>query len=335
MSARAARRDKRARRHLTTITMSTAYIATSSAPSAQAWPALPLGAWRETYATLHRWTQIIGKTRLALAPPQNHWWQVPLYVTARGLATSVIPYEHRSFEIEFDFLDHSLVVRTSDGPVRALPLISQSVAEFYLDYQSLLRSLGISVEIWPVPVELEDATPFAADRHHASYDADAAERFWRVIVQVDRVLKQFRGDFIGKCSPAHVWWGAFDIACTRFSGRRAPVHPGGAPHLTDGVVREAYSHECISAGWWPGTEGGPVAEPAFYAYAYPEPPGYSFAAVGPDGAHYDDALREWILPYDVVRTASNPDEALLGFLQSTYAEAADRGGWDRGALERR
>jgi hypothetical protein len=215
---------------------------TASVRPADAWPALPLEDWRETYATVHRWTQIVGKTRLALAPPENHWWQVPLYVTARGLGTSVIPYEDRGFEVEFDFVDHMLVVRSSDGFVRTLPLVSQSVAEFCLEYHALLRSLGIELAIWPVPVELADATPFLEDWRHASYDADAAQRCWRIIAQTARVLKQFRGEFIGKCSPVHLWWGAFDIACTRFSGRRAPTHPGGVPNLADSVVREAYSH---------------------------------------------------------------------------------------------
>ena len=307
---------------------------TGSTRISDAWPALPLDGWQETYSTLHRWTQIVGKTRLALAPVQNHWWHVPLYITARGLGTSLLPYEDRSFEVEFDFVDHLLVVRTSDGLVRTLPLVSQTVAEFYLEYQSLLRSLAIAVRIWEKPVELEDAAPFSEDRRHAAYDPEAAQRCWHILARTDRVLKQFRGDFIGKCSPSHVWWGAFDIACTRFSGRRGPVHPGGVPYLADRVVREAYSHECISAGWWPGTVGGPVADPAFYAYAYPEPPGCSVAAVGPTGAHYHEGLGEWILPYDVMRAARSPDDALLTFLRSTYAAAAELGGWDRGALER-
>ncbi len=310
-----------------------------SAPSmsvraAESWPRLPLDEWRATYETLHRWMQIVGKTRLALAPMQNHWWNVPLYVTARGLGTSIIPYRETDFEIELDFLDHMLVVRTSEGAIRTLPLQTQSVAEFYLEYRSLLRSLGIEVKIWPVPVEMADALPFTTDDVHATYDADAAQRCWRILAQTDRVLKEFRGRFVGKCSPSHVWWGAFDIACTRFSGRRAPPHPGGAPNVADYVMREGYSHECISAGWWPGTPGAPVAEAAFYAYAYPEPPGCPEASIGRSGAHYHQGMREWILPYRVVRESSDPDASLLEFLESTYAAAASLGEWDRATLER-
>jgi hypothetical protein len=304
------------------------------ADRAASWPPLALGDWRDTYATLHRWTQIVGKTRLALAPMQNHWWQAALYLTARGLGTSPIPYRERSFEVELDFLDHALVVRTSDGGTRTLPLAPRSVADFYREYVALLRALDIEPRIYPVPRELPDATPFVEDHAHASYDADAAHRCWRVLAQADRVLKEFRGRFLGKSSPSHFWWGAFDLACTRFSGRRAPPHPGGIPNCPDYVTREAYSHECISAGWWPGTPGSPVAEPAFYAYAYPEPPGSPAAPVRPEAAFYHTTMREWILPYDAVREAPNPDAALLEFLQSTYDAAADRGGWDRAALER-
>jgi hypothetical protein len=238
------------------------------------------------------------------------------------------------FEIELDFLDHMLVVRTSEGAVRTLPLVPQSVAEFYLGYRSLLRSLDIEAKIWPVPVEMADAMTFTTDDVHASYDPDAAQRCWRILAQTDRVLKRFRGRFVGKCSPSHVWWGAFDIACTRFSGRRAPPHPGGIPNVADYVMREAYSHECISAGWWPGTTGSPVAEPAFHAYAYPEPPGCPEASIGPSGAHYHQGMREWILPYEVVRNSSDPDASLLEFLESTYTAAADLAGWERAALER-
>jgi hypothetical protein len=311
-------------------------MSTASAPTraASAWPRLPLEEWRATYETLHRWLQIVGKTRLALAPMQNHWWQAPLYVTARGLGTSPIPYRDVEFEIEFDFLDHMLVARTSDGAIRTLPLQAQSVADFYLEYRSLLHSLDIEARVWPVPVEMADATPFAADDVHASYDPDAAQRCWRVLLQADRVLKSFRGRFLGKCSPVHFWWGSFDLACTRFSGRRAPRHPGGIPNCPDYVAVEAYSHECISAGWWPGSPGSPVAEPAFYAYAYPEPPGSPEASIGPSGAHYHTGMREWILPYDVVRESADPDASLLEFLESTYAAAAGLGGWDRAALER-
>jgi hypothetical protein len=299
-----------------------------------AWPPLPLGDWADTYTTLHRWMQIVGKTRLALAPHQNHWWQATLYITARGLGTSPIPYEQRSFEIDFDFLDHRLVARTSDASTRSIPLAPRSVADFYREYVAMLAALGMAPRIWPVPVEMGDTIPFTEDRAHASYDGDAAQRCWRILMQTDRVLKQFRGRFIGKSSPSHFWWGSFDLACTRFSGRRAPLHPGGIPNCPDYVTREAYSHECISAGWWPGSVGGPVAEPAFYAYAYPEPAGYPDAAVGPAAATYHPVMREWILPYEAVRTARDADRALLEFLQTTYETAAERGGWDRGELER-
>ncbi len=299
-----------------------------------AWPHLPLSDWADTQTTLHRWTQIVGKTRLALAPMQNHWWQVALYVTARGLGTSPMPYAKGNIELEFDFLDHQLVARTSDGVTKSIALAPRSVADFYTDYLGLLAALGVDAKIWPVPQEMADTGHFAADRDHASYDADAAQRCWRVLAHTDRVLKRFRGLFLGKSSPSHFWWGGFDLACTRFSGRAAPPHPGGIPHLADFVTREAYSHECISAGWWPGNVGGPVAEPAFYAYAYPEPVGCPEAPVRPAAARYLLALREWILPYEAVRAAPDPEGALLEFLQSTYAAAADRGGWDRGRLER-
>jgi hypothetical protein len=299
---------------------------------ATAWPPLPLDQWQATYATLHLWTQIVGKTRLRLAPMQNHWWHCTLYLTSRGLGTSPVPYGERTFEIEFDFIDHQLVVRTTDGEMRTLPLVARTVADFYREYLALFRSLGIEVRIYQVPSEIADAIPFAEDRAHASYDGEAAQRCWGVLVHTDRVLKTFRGRFVGKCSPVHFWWGGFDLACTRFSGRRAPTHPGGFPNLPDYVTREAYSHECISAGWWPG--GGLIAEPAFYAYAYPEPPGCPDAPVRPAAARYDLAMREWILPYDAVRDAPDPDGALMEFLQSTYEAAAGLGGWDRAALER-
>jgi len=298
------------------------------------WPALPLSEWRDTYATLHRWLQIVGKTRLALAPMQNHWWQVALYVTSRGLGTSPIPAGDRSFEIELDFLDHRLVARTSDGDTRTLPLESRSVADFYGAYVDLLRSLDIASHIRPVPTEITDITPFPKDREHASYDADAAHRCWRVLAGADRVLKDFRGRFIGKSSPSHFFWGSFDLACTRFSGRRAPPHPGGVPNCPDYVTLEAYSHECISAGWWPGSVGSPVEEPAFYAYAYPEPPGCADAQIRPAGASYNAMMHDWILPYDAVRNSPNPEAVVLEFLESTYDAAATRGGWNRGELER-
>lgn len=300
--------------------------------AAEAWPALPLEAWQPTYATLHLWTQMVGKTRLALSPMENHWWQVALYVTPRGLTTSPIPHGQRTFEVSFDFIDHRLVARTSDGETRTLPLEARPVADFYADYVAMLQGLGVAPHIRPVPSEIADPIPFAEDRTHAAYDPEAANRCWRVMVQADRVLKKFRGRFLGKCSPVHFWWGAFDLACTRFSGRPAPRHPGGVPNLPDYVAVEGYSHECISAGWWPG--GGPISEPSFYAYAYPEPAGCPEATVRPAAARYDLTMREWVLPYEAVRTAPDPDAALLDFLQSTYEAAANLAGWDRAALER-
>jgi hypothetical protein len=300
----------------------------------ETWPRLPLGEWQDTLTTVQRWTQMVGKTRLALAPMQNHWWQVTLYLTARGLGTSPMPYRGRNVELEFDFVEHLLVARTNDGETRTLPLVPQSVAEFYREYLAMLRSLSIEPHIWPVPVEMSDTLRFSDDREHASYDANAMHRCWQILSQADRVLKEFRSRFVGKSSPSHFWWGAFDIACTRFSGRRAPPHPGGIPNCPDYVTREGYSHECISAGWWPGSVGSPVEEPAFYAYAYPEPPGCAEAPILPSAAAYQTTMHEWILPYEAVRTATNPDAALLDFLQSTYAAAAQRAGWDRSALER-
>ena len=307
----------------------TATVPVQTAPE---WPRLPLDEWRETYATLHLWMQMVGKTRLALAPMQNHWWQVAFYVTSRGLGTSPMAYGGRTFEIDFDFLNHLLVARTSDGGSRTLALAPRSVAEFYREYLELLRSLDVEIRINPMPAEIADAIRFTEDRVHASYDGDAARRCWQVLLQADRVLKQFRGLFIGKCSPVHFWWGGFDLACTRFSGRPAPPHRGGIPHLSDRVTREAYSHECISAGWWPG--GGPLTEAAFYAYAYPEPPGCPQAPVRPAGAYYHSVMREWVFPYDVMRAAPDPDSALTEFLQSTYEAAAGLGAWNRLALER-
>ncbi|MGH7593901.1 MAG: DUF5996 family protein [Gemmatimonadales bacterium] len=303
-----------------------------AAEVATAWPALPLDSWSDTCDTLHLWTQIVGKTRLALAPMQNHWWQVPLYVTPRGLTTSAMPAGTRTFSVEFDFVDHQLHLRVSDGTTGAIRLVAQSVADFYAAYLALLRSLHLDVVIHPVPVEVETAIPFAQDREHQSYDADAANRHWRILVQTDRVLKQFRGEFVGKSSPVHFFWGSFDLAMTRFSGRRAPLHPGGAPNCPPYVMQEAYSHECSSCGFWPG--GGVVAEPAFYAYAYPTPAQYADRPVRPDQAYYSRDLGEFVLPYEAVRTAASPDDALLEFFQSTYEAAADLAQWDRAALER-
>jgi len=305
----------------------------AAAPSApETWPALPLAAWEDTRATLHMWTQIVGKVRLAQSPWINHSWHVTLYVTARGLTTSPIPHGERSFEIEFDFASHRLVVRTSGGASGGFDLRPQPVAAFYASLMSEMRRLGLPVEIHRRPNEVPDPIPFDEDELHCSYDAEYAHRFWRILVQANRVFTEFRARFLGKCSPVHFFWGALDLAVTRFSGRRAPPHPGGVPNLPDWVTREAYSEEASSCGFWPG--GGPVPYPAFYAYAYPEPAGFAAAPVRPDGAFYSDALGEFILPYGVVRQAASPDRTLLEFLQTTYAAAADLAGWDRAALER-
>ena len=298
------------------------------------WPALPLEEWKDTYATLHLWTQIVGKTRLALAPMQNHWWQVVLYVTTRGLATSPMPAGDKLVDVELDFIDHQLLVRSIDGETRTMPLEERAVADFYSEYLEMLGELEIRPRIWPVPLESAGTLPFADDRVHASYDHDAAHRCWRILAEADRALKDFRGRFLGKSSPSHFFWGSFDLACTRFSGRTAPLHPGGVPNCPDYVTREAYSHECISAGWWPGTMGSPIEEPAFYAYAYPEPPGCAEASIRPTHASYNATMHEWILPYEVVRRASDPPSMIREFLESTYAAAATRGGWDREGLER-
>jgi Family of unknown function (DUF5996) len=307
----------------------------SRTAEAVAWPNLPpLADWNDTRDTLHRWLQIIGKTRLALSPPINHSWHVALYPTAKGLSTSPMPYLGRLLEVELDFINHDLQIRTSDGAATAMRLVPRTVADFYQEYTSLLDSLGVHVHIWPVPSEMADVLRFTEDREHRSYDSEAANGCWSALAQASRVVQQFRGRFIGKCSPVHLFWGGFDLACTRFSGRRAPTHPGGVPNLPDRVAREAYSHECISGGWWPGTLGGPVAEPAFYAYSYPEPAGFATAAVRPDEAYYNQDLKEFILPYEAVRSAARPDEMLLDFLQTTYEAGADLGGWDRRVLER-
>lgn len=295
------------------------------------WPELPLESWEDTYATLHRWTQIVGKVRLVQSPWVNHSWHVPLYVTTQGLTTSSIPYGERTFEIAFDFVQHRLVITTCDGEVRELPLRAQSVAAFLDETMGALRDLDLHVTIHGSPNEVEDATPFAEDHHHAAYDPDAAHRLWRILLQADRVFRSFRAPFVGKASPVHFFWGSFDLAVTRFSGRPAPPHPGGIPNLPDWVAREAYSHEVSSCGFWPG--GGPHPFPLFYAYAYPEPDGYREAPNLPEGAFYSDELREFVLPYEVVRTANAPDEVLAAFLQATYDAAADLGGWDRDALE--
>jgi len=308
---------------------------TDTAPQrtiAEAWPSLVLADWRETYTGLHLRTQMVGKTRLALSPMENHWWNVALYLTARGLTTSPMPCGGKTLEVELDFIDHSLIARTSEGATAALPLRAEPVADFYRTYRTLLRDLGVTLKIWPVPVEMPVTTPFAEDREHASYDPDAVQRCWRILAQVDRIFKEFRGRFLGKCSPSHFWWGGFDLACTRFSGERAPRHPS-VPQVADRITLEAYSHACISAGWWPGTPGF-FEETAFYAYAYPEPAGCPEAVVRPAATRYDPVLREWILPYDAVRGADDPAAAVMEFVQSTYEAAAALGGWDRQALER-
>lgn len=297
-----------------------------------AWPSLPLEAWEDTFATLHRWMQIVGKIRLKQTPWINHGWHVVLYVTTRGLTTSPIPYDERTFEITFDFLDHRLRVQASDGGERAIPLRARSVAEFYHELLGTLDEMGLGVTIHGSPNELEDATPFAEDHSHHAYDPEYAARCWRILVQADRVMTRFRARFAGKCSPVHFFWGSFDLAVTRFSGRPAPVHPGGIPHLPDWITREAYSHEVSSCGFWPG--GGPHPFPLFYSYAYPEPEGFSSARVEPEGAFYSSELREWVLPYDAVRAAPSPEVTLLAFLETTYAAAAELGRWDRSALER-
>jgi hypothetical protein len=297
----------------------------------EAWPELPYAGWRDSCETLHLWTQIVGKIRLARTPWLNHSWHVALYVTARGLTTSPIPDGARSFQVDFDFIDHTLRISTSDGGQRQLPLTAQPVAAFYAAVMAALADLGIDVKIDDKPNELPDPIRFPDDQVHASYDPDSAHRFWQVLRQADRVFAKFRTGFLGKSSPVHFFWGSFDLAVTRFSGRAAPRHPGGVPNLPDAVAQEAYSHEVSSAGFWPG--GGAIDYPAFYSYAYPAPEGFSATRVRPDAAFFSEALSEFILPYDAVRTAADPDSALLDFLQSTYEAAADAAKWDRAGLE--
>jgi hypothetical protein len=298
-----------------------------------AWPVLAYDELRDTQATLHRWTQIVGKIRLVQTPWVNHSWHVPLYLTARGLTTSPIPYGSRIFEIDFDFVDHQLRIETSEGRTGTLPLAPRAVADFYQELFARLKNLGLDLSIRTTPSEIPDSTPLDQDWTHSAYDEEQAARFWRALLQADRVFKTFRSRFIGKVSPVHFFWGSFDLAVTRFSGRRAPPHPGGVLNLPDWIVREAYSHEVSSCGFWPG--GDAIPYPAFYAYAYPEPEGFSSASLRPAGARYDSTLHECILPYEVVRQASSPDATLLEFLQSSYEAAADLGRWDRPALERR
>lgn len=291
------------------------------------WPALPLREWRDTCDTLHMWTQIVGKIRTALSAPINHWWHSTLYVTPRGLTTSAIPFGNSSFEMNFDFLHHDLWITTSDGGEKVVPLFARPVADFYGELMGALNSVGIDVRIWTQPQEFPDPIPFEQDRKHASYDPAYVTRFHRVLLSVDRVLKEFRGEFIGKCSPVHFFWGSFDMAVTRFSGRKAPERPGA-----DAVTKEAYSHECSSAGWWPG--GGPVDDAAFYAYAAPVPAGLEDASVEPVEAYYNKEAGEFILLYENVRRAPSPEKALMDFLQSTYRAGAKLAGWPQAELER-
>ncbi|HEX8559290.1 MAG TPA: DUF5996 family protein [Pyrinomonadaceae bacterium] len=299
---------------------------------AGAWPPLPFEGWRETCETLHMWTQVVGKARMALAPQVNHWWHVPLYVNARGLTTSAMHAGDRVLQIDFDFVEHQLYLRESGGRTLSIALAPRSVADFYAEFTSRLRELGLGVKIWTTPVEVADPIPFERDETHKSYDAEQAGRFWRALAQADRVLQKFRSGFLGKCSPVHFFWGSFDLAVTRFSGRRAPEHPG-APGVADSVTREAYSHEVSSAGFWPG--GAALPEPIFYAYAYPEPEGFKDFGVGPAAGYYNTDFREFVLPYEAVRASENPDADLLRFLQDTYEAAATLGRWDRDSLERR
>jgi hypothetical protein len=298
----------------------------------QDWPALPLVDWADTCATLQLWTQVVGKVRLAHAPMVNHWWNVALYVTSRGLTTSAIPYDARTFQIDFDFIDHRLVIRTGDGATETMPLGPRSVADFHAELMGRLRGLGLETRIWTMPVEIPDAIPFDRDHEHGSYDAGSVNRFWRVLIQADRVMKQFRSPFLGKVSPVHFFWGSFDMAVTRFSGRAAPPLNSESPNLGARVMREAYSHEVSSCGFWPGNGG--FGKAAFYSYAYPEPPGFAKAGAGAAAGYYDEELGQFILPYDAVRRAESPDDEVLEFLRGTYAAAADLGHWDRAALER-
>lgn len=299
-------------------------------PSRDAWPPLPLAEWEGTHAALHRWMQVVGKLRLAATPWTNHSWHVTLPLTARGIASGALPCGDRFWQAEFDFIDHRLAISVSDGTSAAVPLQPQSVAQFHARVREALQSLRIPCEIRTQPCEIAEALPFEQDTQARPYDGEAARRWWRILLQSERVLRIFRARFSGKCSPVHFFWGAMDLAVTRFSGRTAPPHPGGAPHVADWVMRDAYSHEVSSCGFWAGAGLG---SPAFYSYAYPEPEGFAQAPVQPPGAFYSETLREFILPYDLVREARDPDALLLAFLQSTYEAAADRGRWDRAALE--
>jgi hypothetical protein len=296
------------------------------------WPTLQLAGWQETRATLHMWTQIVGKTRLALAPPQNHWWHVPLYVSARGLTTSAVPWGEQAIEFEFDFVRHVLEIRSTLGQAASIALASRPVADFFRDYLAVLDAFNVRAHFLQRPVEVRESIPFEQDLKHRTYHPEWANSLWRVLVQVRNVFERFRGEFVGKASPVHFFWGSFDLAASRFSGRRAPLHPGGAPNCADRVMQEAYSHEVSSAGFWTGDETFPEA--MFYAYAYPEPQGFAAAPVDPREARWDTTLREFVLPYERLRLLESPEEKLLEFLRTTYLAAATLGRWDRGALER-
>jgi hypothetical protein len=304
---------------------------TLTSDAAEAWPSIRLAEWKDTCATLHMWTQIVGKVRLELTPQVNHWWNVPLYLSSRGLTTSIMPYGNRYFEIEFDFLEHKLVIRTTDPSTRSLALAPRSVADFYKEFMAALRSLDIEVPIWKMPVEVPDPIAFDRDEVHASYDGAYVQRVWRILLSVDEAFKVFRSRFVGKSSPVHFFWGSFDLAVTRFSGRRAPERNDPDPVLRR-IMREAYSHEVISAGWWPGS--GDIKEAAFYCYAAPAAEGFEKQKVRPAPAFYHSGLGEYLLMYDDVRTAKSPSGALLGFLESTYEAGATTGNWPREALER-
>jgi len=295
------------------------------------WPEIPFEPWKDSCATLHLWTQIVGKYRLARTPWINHSWHATLYVTSRGLTTSEIPDGPRAVQVDFDFIDHALIVSASDGAQQRFELVPMSVADFHARFREALRALGANPAFHSSPNEVAEPIAFERDQQHAAYDADAVQRFWHALVRIDRVFKHFRTGFLGKSSPVHLFWGSFDLAVTRFSGRPAPPHPGGIPALPDEVTREAYSHEVSSAGFWPG--GGPIDYPAFYSYAYPTPEGFASAKVEPRDAVFDTALGEFLLPYDAVRSAGDPDATLLAFLQTTYAAAADLAAWDRAALD--
>lgn len=298
--------------------------------STDIWLPLAIADWQDTCTTLHLWTQIVGKIRLALAPKINHWWHSTLYVTTRGLTTSTIPYGTRNFQITFDFLNHQLLVETSDGITKRIALTARSVADFYQTVMSTLKDIDIDVQIWTMPQEVANPVPFEQDNHHTAYDPDYAQRFWHILVQADRLMTVFRSRYAGKCSPVHFFWGSFDLAVTRFSGQRAPEHPGGVPNMADWVTREAYSHEVSSCGFW---FGGGSAEALFYAYAYPAPDGFQEYSIQPSAGFYSADMQEFILPYDLVRQANDPDAMVLEFLQNTYEAAANLGHWDRASLE--